>query len=290
MTAAVLDSASPSLDGASSSSSSTVVVATERLRATLGRPGGLPFLLDEELISPDVRYTGPGGAQAIGREQCGKKLLLVSILLLLTRCPPAALRSRYLALHSSWARDLPQRLASFEAASLALFALGEPRGVLRLRWRARFGAPLPPRALARLREAGGATAPPPLRPDGLLAASLSLSSEITLGDDGRVVSHVEKISDGYDVQATVARFEFLVARRGDELLPLAYARVLRATSIEEAADAAGGTANEKELSAGFAAMVFRNFGTGLAIGAGIYVAVRVVRVWLATHGADAFPP
>lgn len=126
------------------------------------------------------------------------------------------------------------------------------------------------------------------------------------------------------VASTVARFEFLLARRRGELLPLAYARVLRHTSLAEAKEAAGGELDAATLDAGFArsacgsgrdrrgggshsplfaailthivslrmpsscSVVAANFATGLALGCAVYVAVKAARAWLAI-AADAPP-
>ena len=62
-------------------------------------------------------------------------------------------------------------------------------------------------------------------------------------------------------------YNFLTARRRGDPPPLWYWRVLRATSLEEAAAAAGTSPEDDALQAGFSAMVARNFGAGLLLGA-----------------------
>jgi hypothetical protein len=231
----------------------------ERLRASLGASDGLPFLTDASLIAEDVRYDGPL-ASISGREA-------------------------YLAAQREWAATLPARLPGWRVEAPQLFPLGE-RSV-RLRYAARFGAPLPPRATERLAEMR--EQPPPLRADGLVAASLALRSDITLDDFGRVVRHTERITDGFDVAATIARYEFLTARRlGLIPPPLWYYQVLRFTSLEEAAAEAGTDPEDASLQAGFAAMVARNLATGMGIGICIYAALRFTRIALAA--AAAAPP
>jgi hypothetical protein len=116
---------------------------------------------------------------------------------------------------------------------------------------------------------------PALRPDGLLAASLAMTTELELDERGRVSRFNEKINDGFDVAATIARYELLTARRLSEPAPFWYLRVLRYTSLEEAADNAGGALSDAELQRGFLAMVARNFGTGLLIGVGVYALAKI---------------
>jgi len=235
---------------AACSTSNDVSAATlEKLRTGLGQPGGLPFLLDAELLSPDVRYDGPlcelRGAQA------------------------------YSDAHREWSTSLPTRLAGFTVSSPTLVGSLVPgQRTLLLRWRARFAAPLPPRALERLRAAGEPT--PPLTPDGALEASLSLSSELELGEDGRLVRHSERVVSGFDVVSTIARFEYMTARRRADPPPLWYVRVLRDTSVAEAAAASGGSMDEASLQAGFLGMIAANLGKGMLLGCGIYVALKLL--------------
>jgi len=245
--------------GASNSADAAALSASvERLRAGLGKPGGLPFLTDASLLADTLSYEGPL-CSVSGREE-------------------------YLRTHSAWSRKLPERLRDFEVASASLFALSPTRLVLR--WRARFGAPLPPLAEERLAAAG---APPPARrEDGLLPASLALTSDLELDASGRLVSHTERVSDGFDVAATVARFEWLQARRLSDPPPVWYYRVLKETSIAEAADASGAPLDDAQLQAGFVAMVGRNFGAGLLIGVAIYAALKAAKAALLV--ASVAPP
>ncbi len=100
-----------------------------------------------------------------------------------------------------------------------------------------------------------------------MEASLSIVADLELDATGRVTRHTERVTDGFDVAATVARYEWLTARRRGDPPPLWYYKVLRATSLEEAAAAAGTSPEDDSLQAGFSAMVARNFGAGLLLGA-----------------------
>jgi hypothetical protein len=212
----------------------------ERLRASLNAPGGLPFLTDASLVAEDVVYEGPL-ATLSGRDA-------------------------YLAAQRDWAAALPARLPGWRCDAPTLFPLDAGRS-LRLRYAPRFAARLPPRAAERLVQAGEAPLPEDAARSGFIAAKLNISADISLDASGRVVRHTERVTDGFDVAATIARYEYLTARRRGDLPPVWYYKVLRATSLEEAAAAAGTAPDEPELQAGFAAMVARNFGAGLLLGA-----------------------
>jgi hypothetical protein len=244
---------------AAGASASGPASGLERLRSSLGAPGGLPFLTDASLVAEDVVYDGP-------------LLHLVG-------------RDAYLAAQRDWAAALPARLPCWRLDPPTLFPL-EGR-TLRLRYSARFGARLPPRAAERLAAAGEPPLPPlpPLPTEragsagsGLIAARLNLRADITLDDAGRVARHTERVTDGFDVGATIARYEYLTARRRGDLPPVWYYKVLRATSLEEAAAAAGTAPDEPELQAGFAAMVARNFGAGLLLGAAAAAVAQEMRL------------
>jgi hypothetical protein len=218
---------------------SPLATAPERLRAALsaGGAGLQPFLIDGSLVAEDVRYEGPL-ASLSGREA-------------------------YLAAQRDWAAALPARLPGWRVEGAALFPLSER--ALRLRAAPRFAARLPPRAAERLADAG--QPPLPLRADGLVDCALALRADFEFDAAGRVRRHTEQLTDGYDVAATVARYEWLTARRRGDPPPLWYYKVLRHTSLEEAAAAAGTAPDDDALQAGFAAMVARNFGAGLLLGA-----------------------
>ena len=220
-------------------------------------------MTDAALVADDVRYDGPL-CTLRGREA-------------------------YIAAQRAWARDVPSRLPGWSVAgppAASLFALSP--GELRVRCTARFGAALPPRAAERLAAAGEAV--PPLRPaDGLVDARLSLVAELSLDAQGRVTRHTERCTDGFGVLATVARYNWLTARRpASQPPPLWYLQVLRYTSLEEAADAAGTSADDESLQAGFASMVLRNLSVGMALGVGIDAAIKALR--LALLLAAAGPP
>lgn len=179
-------------------------------------------------------------------------------------------------MQSFWATSLASRLRDFRVQNLSLFRLTPTQATLR--WRASFAAPLPPRAAQRLAEVG--ESPPPQRPDGYVDVNLSLTSDFQLdAATGRVMSHTERITDDFGVRATIARFEFLQARRPNGILsPLWYYDVLRYTSLEEAADAQGASPDDDDIQRGFALMVGRNFGLGLALGVVVYVAIRAAKL------------
>ena len=233
----------------------------EALRASLAAPGGLPFVTDAALVADDVRYEGP----------------------------LCSLRGRdaYLATQRDWARNVPARLPGWTVKDGAtLFALSPAE--LRLRCAPRFGAAMPPRAEERLLAAGEAL--PARRPqDNLIDARLQLTAELSLDAQGRVVRHTERCTDGFGVLATISRYNWLTSRRpATELSPVWYAQVLRYTSLEEAAAAAGTTSDDESLQQGFIAMVSRNFGAGVLIGVAIYAAIKAAR--LALLYAAAAPP
>jgi hypothetical protein len=203
--------------------------------------------------------------------------------------PLCSLRGRdaYLAAQREWAKDVPARLPGWSVKDGAsLFALSPAE--LRLRCAPRFGAAMPPRAEERLAAAGEAL--PARRPgDNLIDARLQLVAELSLDAQGRVVRHTERCTDGFGVLATISRYNWLTSRRpAAELPPVWYAKVLRYTSLEEAAAAAGTTSDDESLNQGFIAMVSRNFGAGLLLGVAIYAAIKAAR--LALLYAAAAPP
>jgi hypothetical protein len=213
-----------------------------------------PFFIDAALVAPQVTYDGPlcqlSGAADFSRTQ------------------------------AAWASQLRSRLRSFAVANVQLYARSPTH--LTLRWKASFAAALPPRAAERLVEVGEAT--PQLRSDGLVDVTLALTSELYLDESGAIARHVERITDDFSVRATIARYEWLTARRLDGTLSVMwYYQVLRYTSLEEAADAAGTSPDDDSLQRGFALMVGRNFGIGLALGAVIYTLVRAIKL-AALHG------
>ena len=186
-------------------------------------------------------------------------------------------REEYAAFQRRLQETLPSRLRDFDVGTPQLFSLTDTRLVLR--WRARFGAPLPPKALERLAEDG---AVPVLRADGLLPATLSLTEELELSADGLVVRHTERVSDStFGVEESIARFEWLSARRPPFLpAPLWYLQVLRHCSLEEAASASGASVDDADLQSAFVAMVGRNLATGALLGTGIYAVLKVLKVVL----------
>ena len=213
-----------------------------------------PFFTDAALVAQQVTYDGPlcqlSGAADFSRTQ------------------------------AAWAAQLQSRLKDFAPTNVSLYARSPTH--LTLRWKASFAAALPPRAAERLKEVGETT--PPLHSNGLVDVTLSLTSELYLDENGAIVRHVERITDDFSVRATIARYEWLTARRLDGTLPaIWYYQVLRFTSLEEAADAAGTSPDDDSLQRGFALMVGRNFGVGLALGAVIYTAVRAIKL-AALHG------
>ena len=213
-----------------------------------------PFFTDAALVAPLVTYDGPlcqlSGAADFTRTQ------------------------------AAWAKQLQSRLKDFAATNVSLYARSPTH--LTLRWKAAFAAALPPRAAERLKEVGEVT--PPLRRDGLVDVTLSLTAELYLDESGAIVRYVERITDDFSVRATIARYEWLTARRLDGTLSAVwYYQVLRYTSLEEAADAAGTSPDDDSLQRGFALMVGRNFGVGLALGAVIYTVVRAIKL-AALHG------
>ena len=244
-------SASPSGEGTAGEARAEEARPLGRLRKQLQ---AVPFITDAALVAPEVTYDGPlcqlSGAGDFTRTQ------------------------------AAWAAQLKARLKSFTTTNAQLFPRSPTH--VTLRWKAAFGAALPPRAAQRLAEVGEST--PPLRSDGLVDVTLSITSELYLNEDGAIVRQVERITDDFSVRATIARYEFLTARRLDGTLsPLWYYQVLRYTSLEEAADAAGTSPDDDSLQRGFAMMVGRNFGVGLALGAVIYTAVRAIKL-AALHG------
>lgn len=92
----------------------------------------------------------------------------------------------------------------------------------------------------------------------------------------------------YDVEATIARFETLMARRLGVPQPVWYWQILKATTLEESAALAsegGRSLGENELETGFALMVARNFSKGLALGAVIFLVTRLAQALLMMAGA-----
>ena len=108
---------------------------------------------------------------------------------------------------------------------------------------------------------------------------IHVKARCELDDDGRLISLSEDIVDGFGVEATIARYNFLTARRpAGQPAWLWYLRVLRFTVVEEARSMSDDTMSADELQNYFVNMLVRNLALGSAIGIATYAAVKVAKV------------
>ena len=143
----------------------------------------LPFITNASLLSDDVQFRAP-----------------------LSRCRG---RDEYVRLMRAWRSDVPARLSGFSAAPATVLPLSND--TLRCRYTARFVAPVPPQILpaqrARMARAGLL---------GRRTANVSVTTSVLLRLDarGRIASHTEeRVDDPFDALATIAAFEWLLARK-----------------------------------------------------------------------------
>mmetsp|Transcript_32004 Transcript_32004/g.90827 ORF Transcript_32004/g.90827 Transcript_32004/m.90827 type:complete len:404 (-) Transcript_32004:248-1459(-) len=209
-----------------------------------------PFFTDPLLLSEDIVYSGPL-QELKGRE-------------------------KYLNAMQAWRENLPARLAEFQVTNANLYQV-QP-GSVQGKCSFSFVAPLPPGSRDR-----GLPEDMEVLPGDKGRVSTSLRSDITLDAKGRITSHTEIITDGYDVPGTISRYEFLTARNLGEPGPAWYWKVLRSTTIEEQDVFAGGQMSKQELEDSFRNMVTRNFTTGLLLGAVMYGLLKALQLYTYYH-------
>lgn len=120
----------------------------------------------------------------------------------------------------AWQHALPERLSELEITDTNVYQL-QPREA-QGRCRFRFVAPLPPGSRDR-----GLPEGLEVLPGQRAWVSTSLRSDLTLDSEGRILSHQDTITDGYDVPATISRYHFLMARNLGEPVPVWYWKVRR---------------------------------------------------------------
>ena len=87
-----------------------------------------------------------------------------------------------------------------------------------------------------------AALPPPARQRGLpkdmvvlpgerVRVSTTVRSDFELAADGRIAKQIEAVVDGYDIPATISRYEFLTARRLADPPPVWYWKVCLCTRV-----------------------------------------------------------
>ena len=146
-------------------------------------------------------------------------------------------RARAAALMAAWRDEMPARLRNMELEDLRVYRLEAGRAC-DLRYALRFDARAPPDAARRAAEAGEALA---WRGGGTVRVRARLRARLELDDAGRVRSVRESIGGGFGVEATIARYSVLTARRPAGCpRALWYLRVLRHTVVEEEEDRRGG--------------------------------------------------
>ena len=127
-------------------------------------------------------------------------------------------REAYIEAMEAWASNLPERLDEFQVKNSSVFML-EP-GSMQGKCTFSFVAALPPGSRDR-----GLPEDLEVLPGDRARVSTSVRSDITLDAEGRIVSHIDRITDGYDVPATISRYEFLTAQNLYEPGPVWYWKV-----------------------------------------------------------------
>jgi hypothetical protein len=172
-----------------------------------------------------------------------------------------------------WQQNLPQRLSAFNITDVQLFQLRP--GACRAKWTYEFIAALPPPARQR-----GLPKDMVVLPGERVRVSTTVRSDFELAADGRIAKQIEAVVDGYDIPATISRYEFLTARRLADPPPVWYWKVLQATTIEEADVLYGGQATDDQLQTDFQRMVARNLIVGFGIGYILYNALKFSLLYL----------
>lgn len=231
------------LESRSSTPPSKASVDIGRIRTAL------PFITDPEILAPAVQY------EAMLQTTKGV--------------------AEYQKVMQAWSQLLPQRLQGLEVSDVQIFQLRP--GQCRAKWTYKFTAILPPGARMR-----GLPEDMVVMPGEKVRVQTSITADLDLDDQGRIVRHSETITDGYDIPATISRYEYLTARRLDDPVPVWYWKVLEATTIEEAGVLADGQATPGELRQDFAMQVLRNLVVGMGLGYCIYYGTKILLYYLRT--------
>jgi len=217
----------------------------------------LPFLSEadaETICSPLVRYEGPLD-KCEGREQLSAR-------------------------HRLWREEIPRRLEDLEIDSRSFNVLSASAELVvgQQVYDTSFRARIPPPAIARLQEIGE------VAPGGYIDCKIRMQSEFRIdGQTGQVLSQQDRlIDDSWDVRSTIARTEFLLARRPPRRDPITwYWDVLRLQTRDEWSAAGFGAGNDgKDFEYAFASMIFRQFAIGGGLGILIFASAKLLRSYL----------
>uniref|UniRef100_A0A7S1U6E6 Uncharacterized protein n=1 Tax=Phaeomonas parva TaxID=124430 RepID=A0A7S1U6E6_9STRA len=188
--------------------------------------------------------------------------------------------------HAAWGGRLEERLGDveLEPGSLSVLRADAREVVARQSYTASFRARVPPPAIARLEEIGQ------LEPGGFLPCRITVQSDFTIdGATGKLLAQNDALVDeAWDVPGTIARTEFLLARRPPSRDAVTwYWDVLRLQTRDEWSAAGYPTQDNggKDFEFAFASMIARQFAIGGGIGICIFAASKVLKSILLSGGA-----